>query len=80
MPIYEYQCQQCDASFEMMRKMAQADESAPCPKCTSGKTRRLVSRVNAITGASGGEYQAASSSGGGGCGSCGSCNCGSCHH
>jgi len=42
MPIYEYHCPKCDADFELMRPMSQADSPANCPKCGT-QSERLVS-------------------------------------
>ncbi len=41
MPLYDFQCQDCDHRFE---ELAFADDDLPrCPKCGSQRTSRLVS-------------------------------------
>lgn len=43
MPLYEYQCQQCGNTFEMLRRIKDADSDAECPRCHSLKVERLFS-------------------------------------
>ena len=39
MPLYEYNCQKCGASMELIRKMSEADDPT-CPECgEQGLTR-----------------------------------------
>lgn len=33
MPVYEYLCPGCGLRFELLRKMAERFDSAPCPTC-----------------------------------------------
>ena len=73
MPIYEYTCQDCQTSFEMIRSFKDADSKIECIKCKGENTKRRISLFNA---SSGGRVIA----GGSDCGGCsgGSCNtCGS---
>jgi putative FmdB family regulatory protein len=64
MPLYEYVCRRCLHPFE---ELVSGNASAPCPKCASAETERvLVSRV--AVGKSSGENAAASA---GACGRCG---------
>lgn len=59
MPIYEYTCQDCQTTFEMIRCIQDADAPVQCIKCSSVNVRRLVSLFNAsssgrsLTGSSG---------------------------
>lgn len=43
MPIYEYQCEECDADFELfIRSLSQA--AAPkCPQCGSHRVKKAIS-------------------------------------
>lgn len=42
MPIYEFQCGDCDGVFEQMRRIT--DDTLPdCPACESTKVRKLIS-------------------------------------
>ena len=43
MAIYEYRCKSCEAKFEAMRQMREMNAPAPCPKCHSLETMRLLS-------------------------------------
>ena len=74
MPIYEYRCQACDETFDVLTSYAERDRAQACPSCESTKTRVLVSSFASL----GGEQSLADltpSTGGGGC--CGgSCGCG----
>jgi putative FmdB family regulatory protein len=44
MPIYEFECEKCGASFEEL--VPAGTEAIPCPECGSGRTRRLISTVS----------------------------------
>jgi putative FmdB family regulatory protein len=44
MPIYEFECEGCGASFEEL--VAASAAAAPCPECGSERTRRLMSAVS----------------------------------
>ena len=49
MPIYEYQCTNCQNIFELRRSFSDMDAPTTCPKCgKSGK--RLVSAFGCKTG------------------------------
>ncbi len=72
MPIYEYVCQDCQTSFEMIRTIEKADSDVNCVKCQSDNVKRRISLFNA---ASGGH----SLTGDAGCGSCAGGSCSTCH-
>lgn len=42
MPIYEYQCEDCDHKMEKMQKMSDASLT-DCPECGKPKLRKLIS-------------------------------------
>lgn len=42
MPIYEYQCANCNHTYELIQKMSDAP-NALCPKCNKPEAVRLVS-------------------------------------
>jgi len=74
MPIYEYRCQDCGSQFEALRSMKDADTNIHCDKCSSHKTRRVLSTCYArVDGDS-------SRSGSSGCASCAGGACSSCDH
>ena len=43
MPMYEYHCEDCDATFEQLRKMSDADKELECPYCKSIHVVRQIS-------------------------------------
>jgi len=46
MPIYEYQCNQCNQVFEIFHKIDE-DCKVTCPKCL-GPAKRLISATNFV--------------------------------
>lgn len=59
MPIYEYTCKKCGASFEAMSSMASRDEME-CEECGSKQTERLASTFCCSVEQSSGKGSAAS--------------------
>lgn len=45
MPIYEYECQQCNANFDVVVMRASEKFTPTCDRCGSTEVRKLVSRV-----------------------------------
>lgn len=43
MPIYEYKCSKCGASFDTLQPMNAPQEGIRCPYCGSEETKRLPS-------------------------------------
>lgn len=79
MPLYEYRCNACSATFELLRPMADRTLEAVCPGCESTTTMPLISRVAAGPSTAPWREPAATprggaATGGGCCG--GSCGCG----
>ena len=50
MPLYEYRCFDCEARFDALRAMSDADAPIACPKCGSESTRRTISLFSAVGG------------------------------
>ena len=75
MPIYEYVCQKCKHEFEVIRSMAQADESIPCTACGGKQVKRKLSLFFAESGG-----KAVSGMSEPACGSCSGGNCSTCGH
>ena len=71
MPLYEYHCPTCRATFELLRPMRRSSQSAACPRGHRGATR-TVSLVAAPARGGG------PAPGAGGC-ACGNGACG-CRH
>jgi putative FmdB family regulatory protein len=70
MPVYEYRCPACRATFELLRPMSRAEEPAPCPKGHAA-AERVVSLVAAPSRGEGPAAKAAT-----GCACGGACACG----
>ena len=67
MPIYEYQCQKCDHSFEKL--VLKGNESIECPQCHTTGAKKMMS----VCGFSvGGKFRSSSDS------SCSGCSATSC--
>ncbi len=80
MPIYEYCCQDCSARFEKLLPLSRAHEQPPCPECSGGKTRKLLSTIAAVRSSDGSGAPPVSVGGGGGCAGCSGGSCATCGH
>ena len=54
MPIYEYACPRCDASFETLIVRRSDEAEVRCPRCGTPDVARRMSRPAAVGGSSGG--------------------------
>ncbi len=43
MPMYEYRCRKCGATYEKLRRMEDADRDLECPACAAKEVERLLS-------------------------------------
>ncbi|MBA7702482.1 hypothetical protein ES703_111251 [subsurface metagenome] len=43
MPIYEYQCTQCEERFEVRQSIGEDGSKLHCPKCTAQNPKRVIS-------------------------------------
>ncbi len=50
MPIYEYQCPQCQAVFEEWLSVSEATETAPCPHCKTVATHIISNTAFVLKG------------------------------
>ncbi|MHB9131927.1 MAG: FmdB family zinc ribbon protein [Armatimonadota bacterium] len=85
MPIYEFQCHDCQAIFEELVRMGSNGEGLSCPSCGSASLSKMMSAFYGRSSGGNGSYNQVAGSGcgcGGNCGGdCGSCGGGcSCHH
>lgn len=64
MPIYEYKCEECGKTFEVLTKASNRDDEKKCPDCGSKKVKRAFSVFG--VGGSGGNSTSQSPSCGGG--------------
>ncbi len=53
MPIYEYACPRCDASFETLIGRRSDEAEVKCPRCGAHDVARRMSRTAAVGGGSG---------------------------
>ena len=80
MPLYEYQCAQCQASFEALRPMSDLDKPMACPICATTGARRKLSVFAAISRDGGSSRLVASSRESHGCSGCAGGSCATCGH
>ncbi|MDD5255426.1 MAG: zinc ribbon domain-containing protein [Candidatus Omnitrophica bacterium] len=66
MPLYEYRCLDCAATFEYL--LRQSNEEVACPRCRGLRLQRLISTF-ALAGESRGSSR---------CGGCSTHNCKEC--
>ncbi len=64
MPVYEYQCEECGKTFEVLTKVSRMDDEKECPDCGSTKVKRVFS-VFGVKGGCGGCTSKTSSCGSG---------------
>lgn len=74
MPVYEYFCRTCGATFELLRPMARSNEAAACPRGHVGATRTLSVFADVRRG--GDAAPARPNDAGTGCACGGACACG----
>ncbi len=43
MPIYEYECRNCEEKFEMLRNINDSDGTVKCPRCGVKSAKRVLS-------------------------------------
>jgi putative FmdB family regulatory protein len=73
MPVYEYYCRRCATTFEKLRPMRAAEETATCPAGHPGAARTL-SLFATLTRGANSEMEMLGSGSGCACG--GACSCG----
>jgi putative FmdB family regulatory protein len=42
MPLYDFQCTQCDTYFEVQCKISEKENKHPCPDCKSTETESRI--------------------------------------
>jgi len=53
MPIYDYQCSDCNKVYDVFHKVREVEEDIICPACNSTKHVRLISAPTISTKGSG---------------------------
>ena len=67
MPVYEYRCPECGATYEKLVRLSEPSDEATCPRC-GARGKKLLS---VFASPSRGSSEATVPSGGGGGGCCG---------
>jgi putative FmdB family regulatory protein len=49
MPLYEFECEKCRATFETIDHVDTCPQELPCPDC-GGKARKIISSRGAVHG------------------------------
>lgn len=75
MPIYEFQCNQCNVKFDEYFRSASEKKKLFCPACQSDRIQKIFSVFGMSTG--GGEDSSNGSSSSG-CGTCTASSCAGC--
>lgn len=75
MPIYDFQCNQCNIKFDEFFRSASEQKKLFCPSCQSEDVQKIFSVFGMSVKSGGGS---ASSSDSGGCGSCMASTCTGC--
>jgi len=52
MPIYEYECQKCNETFEMLHLSSEDGKNVSCPKCQAVEVERVLSVFSSGAGQS----------------------------
>ncbi len=52
MPIYEYRCEECNESFQVLVRLLSRPAKLICPKCGSNRVKKAVSRLGISAAAS----------------------------
>lgn len=51
MPIFEYQCEVCETTFERLLLRPQAEQRMTCPQCGSQRTEKMFSTFSTTAAA-----------------------------
>lgn len=52
MPIYEYECRNCEEKFEMLRGINDSDATVKCPSCGVKSAKRILSVFATVSSSS----------------------------
>ncbi len=66
MPIYEYNCSECNDTFSLLQSVYPEAKNTRCPKCGSSKVKKVMSAFSCTSGTGGGGSVPAPNFGGGG--------------
>ena len=63
MPLYEYECNRCGETFELIVPISEKDNAKECPQCHSAETNRKISVIASRFGLDGGSLSSSTSCG-----------------
>jgi len=66
MPIYEYSCSECNETFSLLQSVYPESKNTQCPRCGSGKVKKVISAFSCSSGTGSGSLPAPNFGGGGG--------------
>ncbi|MAE10752.1 MAG: FmdB family transcriptional regulator [Dehalococcoidales bacterium] len=49
MPLYEYECLNCEEQFELLRNIGDSDETVKCPSCQEKSSKRVFSIFGTVS-------------------------------
>jgi putative FmdB family regulatory protein len=76
-PIYEYHCDDCEGTFEVLTSFANRDHAQTCPTCSGERSHVQVSSFASLGAEFTGEdFATPTAATGGGCACGGACSCG----
>ncbi len=78
MPIFEYQCSECNSKYEVLVRNISGEQEITCPECKSTKNKKLFSTFAASVPSSGSSSVSGCSDGSCGVPSYGGCSNGMC--
>lgn len=56
MPLFTYECEDCESSFEVLVSFSQSKDLIPCPECRGQKTHKKLSLVARMAGSSSSDF------------------------
>ncbi|MCX6162929.1 MAG: zinc ribbon domain-containing protein [Ignavibacteriae bacterium] len=48
MPVFEYQCKECDTRYEVLHKSSENKDVVNCPECKSTEHIKLISAFSSV--------------------------------
>ena len=52
MPLYEYECRECNERFEVLQSIHDDESTVRCPKCNADMPKRVLSVFSSSTSTS----------------------------
>ncbi len=77
MPVYEYFCRTCNARYDKLRPLREADAPTTCPSCNEQNSVRTLSVFITMTSSAESRSAGSETAPHSGCSCGGACGCGS---